>query len=193
MKPSEAVKLFGLNNILIESEVRRIEREKDVDFGHREDGKSKDERKFYPQFPERLRSEADRMSEHYALFYCLETSIREIIVSRLLEQHGENWWQTAVPDTVRGNAEKNRKNEIRAGVTLRSDDLIDYTNFGELGEIIKTNFELFGDMFRDVVAVQRILSSLNTLRAPIAHCKLLAEDEVVRLHLGLRDWFRQMS
>ena len=193
MKRHEAIKLFGLNNLTIEAEVRRIERERDVDFGHRSDVAGTSERKFYPQFPERLRTEADRMAEHYALFYCLESSIRELIVLRLSEEHGENWWISSVPDVVRSNAEKNRKSEIRAGVTLRSEALIDYTNFGELGEIIKTNFEIFGDMFRDVVAVQKILASLNTLRAPIAHCKMLAEDEVLRLHLGLRDWFRQMS
>ena len=193
MRPDEAIRLFGLNNILIETEVRRVERERDVDFGHRADLAAGGERKFYPQFPERIRAEADKMAEHYALFYCLETSIRELIVARLSEQHGPDWWNESVPPPVRQNAEKNRKNEVRAGVTLRSENLIDYTNFGELGEIIKTNFELFGDMFRDVVAVERILSSLNTLRAPIAHCKMLAEDEVVRLHLALRDWFRQMS
>ena len=193
MKPDEAIKLFGLNNVLIEADIRRVERETEIDLGHLSQDQSKSERRFFPQFPERLRREADSMSEHYSLFYCLETSIRELIVDRLTEQHGVGWWELTVPEVVRTNAEKNRRSEIRAGVTLRSDALIDYTNFGELGEIIKSNFELFGDMLRDVVAVQRILGSLNTLRAPIAHCKPLAEDEVVRLHLGLRDWFRQMS
>lgn len=71
--------------------------------------------------------------------------------------------------------------------------MIDYSNFGELGEIIKANWDVFGDTFNDIGAVQKILSALNTLRAPIAHCKSLAEDEVVRLHLSLADWFRQMA
>ena len=133
------------------------------------------------------------MSRNYAIFYCLENSIREIIVQRLEEQHGSNWWDTAVPDSVRNNAEKNRKRELSSGVTPRSTELIDFTNFGELGEIIKTNWSIFGDMFRDVRAVERVLGTLNTLRAPIAHCKALAEDEELRLHLGLRDWFRQME
>jgi hypothetical protein len=48
-------------------------------------------------------------------------------------------------------------------------------------------------MFRDKGAVERILGNLNTLRGPIAHCKPLADDEVLRLVLGMRDWFRQMS
>lgn len=193
MRADEAIKLFGLNNVLIETEVCRVEKESGVDFGHHVARKSKEERRFYPQFPERIRLEADQMAQHYSLFYCLETSIRELIVDRLSEVHGTDWWVAVVPPNVRSNAERNRKSELRAGVTLRSNSMIDYTNFGELGEIIRANFDLFGDMFRDISAVERILSSLNTLRAPIAHCKSLAEDEVVRLHLGLRDWFRQMS
>ena len=133
------------------------------------------------------------MASHYAIFYCLENSIRELIVQRLEEVHGSGWWDVAVPEPVRKNADGNRKKEAATGVTPRSSELIDYSNFGELGEIIKTNWNIFGDMFQDIRAVERVLSNLNTLRAPIAHCKALAEDEVLRLHLSLRDWFRQME
>jgi hypothetical protein len=115
------------------------------------------------------------------------------LVQRLEEQHGEDWWTAAVPEAVRKNAEGNHKKELSSGVTPRSTELIDFTNFGELGEIIKSNWDIFGDMFRDVRAVEKVLATLNTLRAPIAHCKSLAEDEELRLHLGLQDWFRQME
>ena len=98
-----------------------------------------------------------------------------------------------MPESVRKNAQGNRKKESSTGVTPRSTELIDFTNFGELGEIIKTNWDIFGDMFRDVRAVEKVLATLNTLRGPIAHCKALAQDEEMRLHLGLRDWFRQME
>lgn len=37
------------------------------------------------------------------------------------------------------------------------------------------------------------MNSLNLLRGPIAHCSPLAEDEVVRLKLTLKDWFRLME
>lgn len=133
------------------------------------------------------------MATHYVIFYCLENSIRELIVQRLEEEYGVDWWDKSVPQNVRDNADKNRKRELSTGVTPRSSDPIDYSNFGELAEIIKANWDIFGDMFRDVRALERVLGNLNTLRAPIAHCKALAEDEVLRLHLGLRDWFRQME
>ena len=193
MRAEDAIKLFGLNNLSVESSVRQTERVFDVDFGHRKDREQGTDQTYYPQFIERLRREASRMSRSYQIFYCLENSIREMIVQRLEEQYGTDWWNAAVPEAVRRNAEANRKKELSSGVTPRSAELIDFTNFGELGEIIKNNGDIFGEMFRDVRAVERILATLNTLRASIAHCKALAEDEELRLHLGLRDWFRQME
>ena len=193
MRTEEAIKLFGLNNLSIESEIRQIERDQDIDLGHKDQQEQRLDQTYYPQFVERLRTEAARMSTNYAIFYCLENSIREIIVQRLEEQNGPQWWDTAVPEAVRKNAQANHKKELSSGVTPRSSDLIDFTNFGELGEIIKANWAIFDDMFRDVRAVEKVLATLNTLRAPIAHCKALAEDEELRLHLALRDWFRQME
>ena len=78
-------------------------------------------------------------------------------------------------------------------MTPRSDDMIDFTTFGELGQIIAANGKIFGDTFRDLKGVSRVLASLNSLRAPIAHCCPLAEDEVSRLQISLKDWFRQMG
>lgn len=193
MRDLDAVRLFGLNNLSIEAEIRQIEQRFDVDLGHRDRKQDETDRAYYPQFSERLRREAASMARHYSIFYCLENFVREIIVERLEEQYGAEWWDRAVPEHVRNNAEQNRKREIGSGVTPRSDLLIDYTTFGELGEIIQKNWDIFGDTFRDARAVGRVLNNLNTLRAPIAHCNALADDEVVRLHLSLRDWFRQME
>jgi hypothetical protein len=102
-------------------------------------------------------------------------------------------WRSPSATFVRDNAAKSRTKEIQSGVTPRSADLLDYTNFGELGEIIKANWALFSDTFSDIKAIESTLARLNTLRAPIAHCSMLAEDEVLRLRLSLRDWFRLME
>ena len=192
MRQEDAFRLFGLNNLAIEAEVQRLEKKLEVDLGHRREGRRDVERTYYPQFTERVRDEAARMAGNYVIFYCLENSIRELISQRLGEEHGVDWWER-VPDVVKQNAERNQKKELASGMTPRSTECIDFTNFGELGEIIQANRDTFGDMFRDVLAVKRILTTLNSLRAPIAHCKALAEDEELRLHLGLRDWFRQME
>jgi hypothetical protein len=194
MKSVDAIKLFGLNNLSVESDIRKIEKQHDVDLGHQPKSRERDQ-VYYPQFSQKLRDESEAMAVHYSIFYCLENSIRKLISDRLSEEHGVDWWEKLdiVPQNVAKNCKDNRNKEVQSGITPRSEAMIDYSNFGELGEILRSNSSVFSDTFRDLGAVNRILSSLNTLRAPIAHCKSLAEDEVVRLHLALRDWFRQMG
>ncbi len=186
-----AVKYFGLNNLALESDLSRVEREKKIELRKRQSRDNSDD--YYPQVPAQIRRDAAAMSEHYELFYCLEISIRDLIRSTLIEAEPVDWWTKLVPQVVKDNAVKNQTREIQSGVTPRSTDMLSYTNFGELNEIIKANWKLFGETFTDLRAVEVTLARLNTLRAPIAHCSLLAEDEVVRLKLSLRDWFRLME
>jgi hypothetical protein len=178
---------------MVERELDAVERAIKVDLGReRQDEPSKDE-DYYPQFNEAVRREAASMAEHYEIFYCLEKSIRDLIREQLSAQKGANWWDTAVPESVRENVEKNAQRELDSGVTVRSTEKIDYTTFGELGEIVRCNWTTFNDTFSSEKAFGKIMNSLNILRGPIAHCCPLAEDEIVRLRLALKDWFRLME
>ncbi len=73
--------------------------------------------------------------------------------------------------------------------------MIDYTTFGEIGEIVKDNWDVFAGIFSgsDKNRVLRVINRLNLARGPIAHCGLLSEDEVVRLKLTVRDWYKLME
>ena len=187
---AEAVKAFAMTNMLLEADLNRIEREHNVNLKRSVGAETAAESPYYSQFEERLRNEAQEMAIHYELFYCLEQSIRTLIKD-VFEASGEpGWWTNCVPEAVKQNAKKSNKREREAAVTPRSSEEIDYTTFGELGEIIKTNWSIFGSVFNDSKAVEKVLSNLNSLRNPIAHCSPLAADEVLRLELSLRDWFR---
>jgi hypothetical protein len=187
---SHAIKYFGLNNIALEHDLRKVARDKKLQIRPSKTKSNLDA--YYPQITERIRHDAAAMAEHYELFYCLEISIRDLIRSTLEEKESD-WWDKLVPQCVRDNANKSKSRESQAGVTPRSTDPLSYTNFGELGEIIKANWKLFSDTFTELQAVQNTLARLNTVRAPIAHCSKLAEDEILRLRLSLRDWFRLME
>ena len=95
-------------------------------------------------------------------------------------------------EDIKKSVKDNIQNEIDSGVTPRSEEEIDYTTFGQLGEIVRKNWNSF-PMFSSQKAFSKIMTSLNTLRGPIAHCCILAEDEVVRLKLTVKDWFRLME
>ena len=194
MNYSSAIKSFAMTNMLLEADLDSIEEKYQIDLGRNVQRKSAIEDVYYPQFDEALRAEARRMSQHYEIFYCLEKSIRQLITDVFETTENSDWWSELVPQAVRQNAEKSIKRERQSAVTRRSTEPIDYTTFGELSEIIKSNWELFGGaVFDDLRAMEKVMSALNSLRNPIAHCSPLAEDEVMRLDLALRDWFRIIS
>ena len=194
MRYSSIIKAFGMTNMQLESELDSIEKKYAIDLGRHPQKSSKIENKYYPQFDAGLRSEAKKMSLHYELFYCLEKSIRQLIVDVFEQTDDDDWWENQVPEFVKINAKKSIKREKESAVTPRSSEPIDYTTFGELGEIIKANWSLFGGaVFNDLKAMEKVMGALNSLRNPIAHCSPLAEDEELRLELALRDWFRLVS
>lgn len=190
----EALKVFGITNQLLEHDLDRVEREHAIDLNRGHRGSVEGDQDYYPQIERQFRAEAAAMAPHYEVFYSLERTIRAQVADQLEADKGDGWWESErVPEEVKKEVAKRRKKETEAGVTRRSDDPIDFTTFGELSEIIKTNWDLFGAIFSDIKAVQSVMSRLNTLRGPVAHCTPLAEDEVLRLRLSVRDWFRLME
>ena len=94
MEIDDQIKLFGLNNLSIEAAIKKTEKELGIPFRQGALNEDKDE-EFYPQFPEHIRREAEGMARHYEIFYCLETSIRQLIADRLEEEIGN--YQVYVP------------------------------------------------------------------------------------------------
>lgn len=154
---------------------------------------SKSLQPYVAQFDLNIRKHAELMAEPYKLFHMLENDIRRLIVETLETAHGTGWWNHCVPTAVRTEAENNRKRENEAGYSLRSELLIDYITFGQLGDIIRANWADFAGMLSNQPALSRVLHSLNMSRGTIAHCGLLREDEIDRLELSVRDWFRVLA
>lgn len=148
---------------------------------------------FIKQFDLANRKNATRMSSYYEIFYLLENDIRRLIVETMEAAHGASWWDSHVPPGVLEEVRKNREREAQAAVSVRSEDDIDYTTFGQLGDIIRANWSDFAGMLSNQSAVSRVMAALNMLRGTIAHCGVLAEDEVDRLKLAIRDWFRVLE
>lgn len=185
----DGIKMFGMTNQLIEQSLDRVEREYAIDLGRGLRSATEVEDAYYPQIESSIRAEAAEMAPHYEMFYSLETTIRRNVRDQLAAE-GDDWWETLIPETIREDAERVQRNEKDQGVTPRSDDLIDFLTFGQLGEVIRTNWDIFAATFSSKKAVGKVMASLNMLRGPIAHFSPLAEDEVLRLQLTVRDWFR---
>ena len=193
-KAAHHIRSFGMSGMLIGEELNNVEKTYGIDLGHLPGSVDEDQSQYYPQFEQSVRAEAEKMSKHYEVFYCLETSIRRLVTETMVDAEGAKWWGTTrVPEKLKSDVEGRMKREVDSGVTRRSDQLIDYTTFGELSVLITSNWDLFGAIFNSQRAVEKVMGGLNLLRGPIAHCCPITDDEVDRLRLAVKDWFRMMA
>lgn len=168
------IRSFGMSGFMITEDIRLVEQKFNLDLGHAARTSSDGSEAYYPQFEQGVRAEAAKMSRHYELFYCLENAIRKLIADALRESDGPDWWASGkIPQRICDDVSERRQKEIDSGVTSRSDELIDYTTFGELSVIITNNWNLFGTILSSRRAVEKVMSSLNLLRG--ANCALLSD------------------
>lgn len=154
------IKLFTLANSITEHELDNVENSLEIDLGRKEKEEIK-RKDFYLQFSADYRKEAKLMGQHYEVFYCLEKSIRSLIVELMHEKYGENWWLDKVKEDIRNNVKKNIQREEDSGYTIRSEENIDFTTFGELNIIVTSNWEAFEILFtRGKRAFQKIMTSV---------------------------------
>ncbi|WP_018506631.1 Swt1 family HEPN domain-containing protein [Thiobacillus thioparus] len=190
----DSVRSFGMSGFLICDELRQIEQRFGIELGHVSKAEVGSAVAYYPQFEQSVRLEAADMSENYEVFYCLEQAIRKLIVETLEDSEGTDWWNSMriAPD-IKADVASLVKKERDNGVTQRSDNMIDYTTFGQLSGIITSNWDLFEPTLKNKRGVERVMANLNLLRGPIAHCCPMQEDEIDRLRLAVKDWFRMIG
>lgn len=179
---------------MLEHDLDKVENEYAIDLQRGRVDASEPDADYYPQIEQAIRSEASSMAPQYEVFYSLERTIRSF-VSDVLTTADKDWWEDVdrLPPGIKKETEKRMKREKDSGYTPRSSEPLDFTTFGELGEIIGFNWDLFGGILSSKKAVEKVMNSLNLLRGPVAHFSPLAEDEVLRLRITVRDWFRLMD
>ncbi|TWO31516.1 hypothetical protein E1J38_013415 [Seonamhaeicola sediminis] len=144
-------------------------------------------------FPKDLTIEAEQMADYYKLIYCLEKSIRNLIQTKMRESFGNDWWNLRISTNIQSNVKTKIDKENSGIYSKKSLNKIDYTTFGELRIIVKSNWNLFSDILKNIEDFNKITKDLNVLRNSIAHSVLLPQDEILRLNLALKDWFRLLK
>lgn len=194
-RPDGIIRAFGMTGLQIVADLQDIEEQNGLNLGVAPKAAKTRKVTEYEQFEVDLRQEAARMSEFYEVFYCLENSIRRLVKGIMVEAEGVDWWESTRVDEkrVREPARGRHAKELHSGITPRSEQLIDYTTFGELSQLITDNWDLFDTVFSSKTAVSNVTNQLNLLRGPIAHCNPTDELEQDRLNLAVRSWFKLMS
>ncbi|HTA26463.1 MAG TPA: Swt1 family HEPN domain-containing protein [Bacteroidia bacterium] len=141
-------------------------------------------------FEHRILASARKMARFYVYYFAFENSIRSLISGRLEEKYGINWWELKAPPNIQKTAGDHQTKERETAMAIRSDEPLYYTTFGELIDIINYNWDDFSDTIRSKKSMELVLSQFSKIRNVIAHSCELEEDDIFRLKLLIKDWFR---
>lgn len=139
---------------------------------------------------------ATKMSIVFIAITSFENSIRDFISKKLLEEKGENWWETQVSAKIKKKAEQKKEEETKHRYhTQRGADLIDYTEFGDLISIIQNgeNWSFFEPHLPSIEWAKSIVSELERSRNVIMHSGYLDDKDIERVGMNIRDWIRQVG
>ncbi len=141
-----------------------------------------------------VRAAAMRALPAYLAFFCFENAVRELVASRLQDNYGPTWWDSKASEAIRRKVaqRKDKEGKDRWHV-LRGEHEIYYTDFGDLGLLIKNNWSDFEDLLPDQNWVEARLNELEASRNVIAHSNTLDTRELQRIQLYLSDWLRQVG
>ncbi|MBL9082410.1 MAG: hypothetical protein JNK76_11420 [Planctomycetales bacterium] len=143
---------------------------------------------------EALVARAKDMAVVYTAIAAFENAAREFIEKRLIEEVGDKWWATCVPEKRRQKAESRRDEENRVRWhAKRGESLLHYTELEDLSAVIVTNHERFVGIIEDLEWVKQIFKVVERSRNIIMHSGQLESEDLERLGMALRDWLTQVG
>ena len=190
--PADQLLIFGIKNIFLENALDELEKQ-GIEIGHAATRKDQEKTVDTELFEHDILVTARTMADFYVLYFALENSVRRLLTEVLLEKYPSAWWEKAVPKGVRDEVARKQKDELDSAMSIRSEDPLAYTNFGELIDIFNANWDEFSSFLRSKRAVQDTLSQFNKIRNVIAHSCELNDDEIQRFKLLINDWLRIQS
>lgn len=146
------------------------------------------------QVDETILAKARNMSLVFVAIYSFENTVREFVEKKLLEEVGDNWWDDAVPESIRkkATARKDEEDKIKWH-TQRGESLIQYVDFGDLSSIINKKWDLFEAHLNSFEWVNQLFKSMERSRNVIMHSGYLSKTDVERVGALIRDWYSQTN
>jgi Swt1-like HEPN len=134
---------------------------------------------------------ARKMSLVYTAIHAFENTVRDFVMSTMVEVHKQEWWDkvsTKIQSKVTKRIEEESKLRWHGA---RGGSEIEYCDFGDLSSIIVTNWEIFEPVLVDLEWAKSLLAILERSRNVVMHGGELGLQDIERIGGNIRDWVRQ--
>lgn len=138
---------------------------------------------------------AEKMAKVYIAICAFENGVRSFIQKYLLEKFEENWWELGIPPKIRTRAEtrKDEEDKIKWHSNRGTENLLSYTEFGDLISVMFQNWDLFEPHINNIEWARAIIKSLERSRNVIMHSGELSNEDIERVGMYIRDWIQQVG
>ncbi|UYT09006.1 Swt1 family HEPN domain-containing protein [Treponema denticola] len=141
-------------------------------------------------FSVKCRSNALEMSRLYALIFCFENEIRDLIRDTLSEASGVDWW-SSIPKKIKEHAESRKNTAIKdSWLEGEKSDLLGFVDFGMLAQIMIEKWDFFENLIPSQHWLKQRMDELEKSRNFIAHNRMLLPSEFQRIYMYIADWNR---
>lgn len=139
-------------------------------------------------------ADAKSMAAVYVAVASFENSVRQLVTAVLREAVGDDWWETAVSASIQKTCRTRQEEEEKHRFhTQRGDTPIMYTDFKNLANIIRANWEHFADFIPSAEWASAIFDGVERSRNVIMHSGQLDAEDIARIGVNLRDWVKQVG
>lgn len=181
---------FICRGLMTEASLDKAGRKRKAHFGS-EEGSRIRQALSYDMLDDDNLAVAQRMSLVYTAVHAFENSVRQLVQKTLLEVHEEKWWDK-VPERIRKKVSTRMEEDAKfRWHGARGGEHITYCDFGDLSSVIVTNWPDFEDILANLEWSKAILSTLEKSRNIIMHGGILAQEDIERIGMHIRDWIRQ--
>jgi hypothetical protein len=137
---------------------------------------------------------AKTMAAVYVAVAAFENSVRQLVTAVLREAVGDNWWEDAVSSSIQRSCKSRLDEEEKHRFhTQRGDSPITYTDFKNLSNIIRANWDHFADFLPSAEWATAICDTIERSRNVIMHSGRLDAEDIARIGVNLRDWVKQVG
>jgi hypothetical protein len=134
---------------------------------------------------------AKRMSYLYTAIHAFENMVRSLVTKAMTEAFPSDWW-SKVPERIQKNSKSRMEEDAKfRWHGARGSEPINYCDFGDLSSIIVTNWTVFEEVVGNMEWAKGVLNTLEKSRNIIMHSGTLANEDIERIGMNIRDWIRQ--
>jgi hypothetical protein len=181
---------FVYRGVLTEEALDKVGRSRRRHFGA-EESRELQKTLCYDLLEAEALADAQRMSTVYAAIHAFENIVRHLVSTAMAEHHGERWW-SKVPERIRKSVATRMAEDAKfRWHGARGATELNYCDFGDLSSIIVTNWAAFEDLLANIEWAKAVLSTLEKSRNTTMHGGVLAQEDVERIGMNIRDWIRQ--